>query len=85
VNRSGTDNFGGIPLIYCYIPAAFTLYRDNETLVKTYANEIATGRTPGEAEKIVESVQSRYPRIPDGSVISEKPKNDWNELILSMR
>jgi hypothetical protein len=63
VNRSGTDNFGGIPLIHCYIPAAFTLYRDNETLAKTYANEIVTGRTPEEAEKIVES-RTKYAELP---------------------
>jgi orotidine-5'-phosphate decarboxylase len=85
VNRSGTDNFGGIPLIHCYIPAVFTLYRDDETLAKTYANEIATGRTPEEAEKIVESVRTKYAELPKDAQISEKPKNDWNELVISMR
>lgn len=26
-----------------------------------------------------------YPKLPDWSLVSEKPKNDWNELVLSMR
>ncbi len=41
VNRSGRDNFEGIPLFHCYTPPAFGMWWDEETIRKTKANEIA--------------------------------------------
>ncbi|MBP9811982.1 orotidine-5'-phosphate decarboxylase [Candidatus Gracilibacteria bacterium] len=85
VNRSGKDNFQGIPLFHCYVPQAFDMWWDDETLVKTRANEMAAGKTPDEIERILQDLQVKYPRLPEGAVISEKPKNEWNELVKSMR
>lgn len=85
VNRSGKDNFDGIPLFHCYTPALFQIWWDEKTLEKTRANEQATGKTPEDIEAIITALQSKYPRLPSGAQISEKPKNEWNELILSMR
>ncbi len=32
-----------------------------------------------------EDQRKDFPRVPDGAMISEKPKNDWGELVASMR
>jgi orotidine-5'-phosphate decarboxylase len=85
VNRSGKDNFQGIPLFHCYVPQAFDMWWDDETLSKTRSNELAAGKTPEQIDAIIAWIQEKYPRIPEGSVISEKPKNEWNELVKSMR
>ncbi len=85
VNRSGKDNFDGIPLFHCYTPAPFQMWWDEKTLEKTRANEQATGKSPEEIEAIITALQSKYPRLPSDAEISEKPKNEWNELVRSMR
>ena len=85
VNRSGKDNFDGIPLFHCYTPAPFQMWWDEKTLEKTRANEQATGKSPEEIEAIITTLQSKYPRLPSDAEISEKPKNEWNELVRSMR
>lgn len=64
VNRSGKDNYNGIPLYTCYTPPAFGMWHDDMTPVE---NRWSTEMIPNDGEKI------------------EKPKNEWNRLVLSMR
>ncbi len=85
VNRSGKDNFDGIPLFHCYTPAPFQMWWDEKSLEKTRANEQATGKSPEEIEAIISALLSKCPRLPSDAEISEKPKNEWNELVKSMR
>lgn len=85
VNRTGRDDYAGIPLFYCYIPPAFGMWWDAETLEKTRNNEMAAGKSPHEAERTIESIKSENLPLPDSSHISEKPKNDWLRLVRSMR
>lgn len=85
VNRSGKDNFEGIPLFHCYTPAPFQMWWDEKTLVKTRANEQATGKSPEEIEAIITALQAKYQKLPSRTAVSEKPKNEWNELVKSMR
>ena len=85
VNRSGKDNFEGIPLFHCYVPASFGRWWDDETLVKTRRNEGEAGKSPEQIEESVSRIQSEYPRIPETAVVAEKPKNEWNQLVMSMR
>lgn len=85
VNRSGKDNFEGIPLFHCYIPPAFGMWWDEKTLEKTRANETATGKSPDQIEEIISQIQSNNTPLPENSQIAEKPKNEWNSLVQSMR
>lgn len=85
VNRTWTDNFEGIPLFYCYTPPPFGMWWDDSTPDITRENERAKWTLPDEIERIIEELQVKYPRLPEWVVISEKPKNEWNELVKSMR
>ncbi len=85
VNRSGKDNFEGIPLFHCYTPAPFQMWWDETTLEKTRANEQATGKSQEEIAALLSELQSKYPRLPTDAQISEKPKNEWQKLVMSMR
>lgn len=64
VNRTGWEDFDGIPLFYCYKPKPFNMFYDEKTPPEQIWNA-----------KPLES----------WSLICEKPKNAWWELVLSMR
>lgn len=85
VNYFGQDNYEGIPLFYCSIPPAFQMWWDEKTLEKTRSNEIAAWKTLEQAEESVKNIQLQYPPLPEGSTVSEKPKNEWRVLVESMR
>lgn len=85
VNRSGKDNYDGIPLFHCYVPPTFGMWWDEKTLEKTRANELATGKSEDEANIIVENIKTKNAPLPEDSQIAEKPKNEWNTLVASMR
>ncbi len=85
VNRSGKDNYEGIPLFHCYVPPAFGMWWDEKTLDKTQANEMEVGKTEDEARSIVALLQMKNTILPSFAEIAEKPKNEWNELVKSMR
>ena len=36
-------------------------------------------------EKTREDVRGNYPELPEGSVVVEKAKNEWDDLVASMR
>ena len=67
------------------MPAPFGRWWDEETLDKTRKNESEAGKSEEQIEEIISKIQTDHPRIPDTAILSEKPKNDWNELVLSMR
>lgn len=61
------------------------MWWDEKTLDKTQANEMEVGKTEDEARSIVALLQMQKPILPPFAVISEKPKNEWNDLVKSMR
>lgn len=85
VNRTGQDDYEGIPLFYCYVPPAFGMWWDAETLEKTRSNEGAIGKTPRQIEETLENIKTQNLPLPSTAHISEKPKNDWLRLVQSMR
>lgn len=84
MNRSGRDNFEGIPLLACYIPPAFSKWWDEKTLETIRKNLIEAGKNPEEIDTIIADAKHELP-LPKNSVIVEKPKNEWNTLIQSMQ
>lgn len=85
VNRTGRDDYAGIPLFYCYVPPAFGMWWDAETLEKTRSNEQAIGKDPSTIETIIKNIKSSHSPLPASARISEKPKNEWLRLVQSMR
>lgn len=85
VNRSNQDNFNWIPIFECYIAPQCGMWWDTETLRKTRENESIAGKSEEEIVAIINSIQSNNPHIPEDAEISEKPKNEWNSLVESMR
>lgn len=61
------------------------MYWDETTLQKTRENETQAGKTPEQIEQIIADIQAQKPKLPQDSKISEKPKNEWDELVESMR
>lgn len=62
-----------------------TFWWDEKTLETIRANALTSGKTAFEAESLVEDTKKNVPHIPEGAVISEKPKNEWSTLIASMK
>jgi hypothetical protein len=85
VNRSGEDNYDSIPLFHCYVPPKFGMWWDEKTLEKAHANEVATGKSGEEAQSTVDTIRSKNTPLPKDAQIAEKPKNEWNRLVQSMR
>lgn len=83
VNRSGKGDFEGIPLISCYSPPPFSKWWDQKTLETIWKNAIEVGKNPEEIDNMVLAAQHETP-LPTEASISEKPKNEWNNLISAM-
>ena len=62
-----------------------TFWWDEKTLDTIRANALASGKTVLDADSLVDDTKRNVPHIPEGAVISEKPKNEWNTLIASMK
>ncbi len=84
-NRYWKDEFMWIPLISCFTPPKFNMLLDKKTLISIRDKRLKEWKSKVEIEEELKKVMNENEWIPKWSKIAEKPKNDWKELVQSMR
>jgi len=84
-NRYWKNEFMGIPLISCFTPPWFNMWWDEETLSRVRTKRLKEWKIETSINAEIETIKTTYPKLPEWSLIAEKAKNVWNDLVESMR